>query len=43
MPDIPSNNKNVKYIELEIDDKINSTLDVILNQLDKIRVNMQVK
>lgn len=43
MPDKNLSQEKKKFVELEIDNRINSTLDVILGQLDKIRVNMQVK
>lgn len=43
MPENPVKEENKKIVELEIDERINSTLDTILGQLDKIRVNMQVR
>lgn len=42
MPENPVFKGKKKFVELEIDDRINSTLDVILGQLDKIRVNIKV-
>jgi len=41
--EMPEENPNKKYVELETDERIGKTLDTILGQLDKICVNMRVR